>query len=123
MINTLSQFGKNAGVVWQLLSKEGSLPIDEIANKTHLRMYETEIAIGWLARENKIYYEQGTYQLAPTNLTKSIGTNAGVLWQILHDSGKTSIHDIIEKSSLPIQEVYKAMGWLAREEKINIDLD
>lgn len=123
MINTQNQFGRNAGVVWELLSREGSLPIDEIANKTHLRIYETEIAIGWLARENKISYEQGIYQLAPTNLTNCIGTNAGVLWHILHESGKTSIHDIIEKSSLPIQEVYKAMGWLAREEKINIELD
>jgi hypothetical protein len=123
MINTLTQFGRNAGMVWELLSKEGSLPIDDIANKTHLRMYETEIAIGWLARENKIYFEQGSYKIAPTNLTNSIGTNAGVLWHILQESGKTSIHDIIKKSSLPIQEVYKAMGWLAREEKINIELD
>ena len=86
-------------------------------------MYETEIAIGWLARENKISYDQGSYYLAPTNLTNSIGTNAGVLWHILHKAGKISIHDIMKQSELPIQEVYKAMGWLAREEKINIELD
>lgn len=122
MINTVNQFGRNAGMVWEILSKEGPLPIDEIASKTHLRLYETEIAIGWLARENKISYDEGKYSLSPTNLTTSVGTNAGVLWHLLNESGKKSVHHIIEQSSLPTQEVYKAVGWLAREEKINIEL-
>ncbi len=123
MINTINQFGRNAGRVWDLLADEGPLPIDEIAKKTNLRMYETEIAIGWLAREDKISCDEGKYSLSPTNLTTSIGTNAGVLWHLLHQSGKSSVHHIIKESSLPTQEVYKAVGWLAREEKINIDLE
>jgi hypothetical protein len=123
MINTIEQFGRNAGIVWDLLSEEGPLPIDEIADKTHLRMYETEIAIGWLARENKVSYDNGKYSLAPTNLTTSIGSNAGDLWHLLHQQGKASIHHISKESTLPTQEIYKAVGWLAREEKINIELE
>jgi hypothetical protein len=123
MINTIEQFGRNAGIVWDVLSKGESLSIDEIAHKTHLRLYEVEIAVGWLARENKVSYEHGTYSLAPTNLTPSIGTNAGVLWNLLYENGKTDVQEIIDQSSLPTQEVYKAVGWLAREEKITIDLE
>ncbi|MBS3777681.1 MAG: winged helix-turn-helix domain-containing protein [Candidatus Thermoplasmatota archaeon] len=86
-------------------------------------MYETEIAIGWLARENKISYDDGKYFLAPTNLTTSIGSNAGDLWHLLNNHGKASVQHIIKESTLPTQELYKAVGWLAREEKINIELE
>ena len=123
MINTTKQFGRNAGFVWKILSEKGPLSIDKIMDKTHLRMYEVEIAIGWLARENKIAYENGKYSIAPTNLTANIGKNAGTLWHLLDKSSKASMQQLIEQSSLPSQEIYKAIGWLSREEKINIELE
>ena len=123
MINTIEQFGRNAGFVWKALSENKSLPIDEILKETHLRMYEVEIAIGWLARENKISYHQGKYYIAPTNLTTNIGSNAGVIWHVLKECGTVNIQDIIRESKLPTQEIYKAIGWLAREEKLSIHLE
>ena len=122
MINTIEQFGRNAGIVWSLLSEDGPLAIDEIVERTHLRMYEAEIAIGWLARENKISYIHGKYQLESTNLTASVGTNAGKLWHLLFDLGTLDVQTLMEQSNLPTQEIYKAVGWLAKENKIRIDL-
>lgn len=122
MINDIDQFGRNAGRIWDLLSAERALPIDKIMEKTHLRLYEVEISIGWLARENKIAYENGKYILRPTNLTDSIGTNAGVIWDTLENTGQASVHSLMKHSSLPTPEIYKAIGWLAREEKINLNL-
>ncbi|HMA83900.1 MAG TPA: winged helix-turn-helix domain-containing protein [Candidatus Thermoplasmatota archaeon] len=122
MINTIEQFGRNAGFVWNVLSKEGPLPIDRILDKTHLRLYEVEIAIGWLAREDKISYHQGHYSISSTNLTTSIGSNAGILWHVLDECGKSTIQDMLKQSHLPTQEIYKAIGWLAREEKLAINL-
>jgi hypothetical protein len=122
MINTIEQFGRNAGIVWNLLSEEAPLAIDEIVEKTNLRMYETEIAIGWLARENKISQNNGKYQLEPTNLTETIGGNAGMLWNILFNQKTLDLQSLIEQSALPTQEFYKAVGWLAKEDKIKIDL-
>jgi len=123
MINTLEQFGRNAGFVWNTLSENESLPIDEIMKETHLRMYEVEIAIGWLARENKISYHHGRYSIAPTNLTTIIGSNAGIIWHVLNECGTANVQDIIRESKLPTQEIYKAIGWLAREEKLSIHLE
>ena len=122
MINTIEQFGRNAGFVWNVLSEYGPLPIDEIVNKTHLRLYEVEIAIGWLAREDNISYHQGLYSISSTNLTTSIGSNAGILWHVLDECGKSTIQDMLKQSHLPTQEIYKAIGWLAREEKLAINL-
>ena len=123
MINTLEQFGRNAGFVWNTLSENESLPIDEIMKETHLRMYEVEIAIGWLARENKISYHHGRYSIAPTNLTTIIGSNAGIIWHVLNECGTANVQDIIRESKLPTQEIYKAIGWFAREEKLSIHLE
>lgn len=90
--------------------------------KTHLRLYEVEIGIGWLARENKISFEQGKYELRSSNLTTTIGINAGVLFNLLHLNEQESVQSLMQHSSLPTQEIYKAIGWLAREKKIRIDL-
>ncbi|MBS3749596.1 MAG: winged helix-turn-helix domain-containing protein [Candidatus Thermoplasmatota archaeon] len=122
MINTIEQFGRNAGCVWNVLSEYGPLPIDEIVNKTHLRLYEVEIAIGWLAREDNISYHQGLYSISSTNLTTSIGPNAGTLWHVLDECGTSTIQDMSNQSHLPTQEIYKAIGWLSREEKLSINL-
>jgi hypothetical protein len=122
MINSRDQFGRNAGRIWEVLSAEKALPIDKIMEKTHLRLYEVEIGIGWLARENKVAYENGEYILRPTNLTNSIGTNAGIIWNALENTGTGNVHSLIKHCSLPTQEIYKAIGWLAREEKINLNL-
>lgn len=51
----------------------------------------------------------------------SIGTNAGIIWNLLNNNEKWSIAELKDKSGLSDREVYAAIGWLARENKIEID--
>ena len=120
MIHTIEQFGWTARIVWDVLSQQGPLDFDEIQIHSHLRAYEIHIAIGWLARENKICVNSNKYLLSETNLTPDIGTNAGVIWKILHTHGASDINHLKNQSHLDTEDIYEAIGWLAREKKINL---
>lgn len=49
-----NDIGINAGIIWQLLSEKGTLSIISIAEFTHFEMTSILLAVGWLARENKV---------------------------------------------------------------------
>ncbi len=53
-----AKIGLNAGLVWRKLNENGSCPIQELARKLDLGAEDTALAIGWLARENKVYLER-----------------------------------------------------------------
>jgi hypothetical protein len=54
-----TDIGINAGVIWRLLSDKGTLSIREIGEFTHYRESFLFLALGWLAREDKIrFYEK-----------------------------------------------------------------
>ena len=53
---------------------------------------------------------------------KLIGTNAGIIWNLLNDYQKWNIAQLKEASGLSEHEIYSAIGWLARENKIEIDV-
>ena len=53
-----AKIGLNAGLVWRKLNENGSFPIQELAHKLDLGAEDTALAIGWLARENKVYLER-----------------------------------------------------------------
>ncbi|NLY25829.1 MAG: winged helix-turn-helix domain-containing protein [Bacteroidales bacterium] len=53
---------------------------------------------------------------------KLIGTNAGIIWNLLNDYQKWNISQLQEASGLSEHEIYTAIGWLARENKIEIDI-
>lgn len=46
--------GTNAGIIWQILSKRRILTIRELGELTSLTSRYLILALGWLARENKI---------------------------------------------------------------------
>ena len=52
------QIGENAGIVWRTLEKKGSLSIEGLQNETELDLPAVFMAIGWLARENKISFNK-----------------------------------------------------------------
>lgn len=52
-----------------------------------------------------------------------IGTNAGTVWTALNTAEALGIKQIRKITKLKEKEVYAALGWLAREGKINIDVD
>ena len=53
-----AKIGLNSGLVWRKLNENGSFPIQELARKLDLGAEDTALAIGWLARENKVYLER-----------------------------------------------------------------
>lgn len=47
-----------------------------------------------------------------------IGIDAGNIWQILNKKGSVKIIDLKKITKLDIKDIYLALGWLAREYKI-----
>ena len=60
--------------------------------------------------------------MTPMN-TEVIGTNAGSVWVALNTADTLGVKHIKKMTKLKDKEVFAALGWLAREGKINIDVD
>jgi len=58
--------GVMAGRVWRLLDEEGPQTTAQIRKKLNAKTGETDYALGWLAREDKIVF-------VPANRTVRIG--------------------------------------------------
>jgi hypothetical protein len=75
---------------------------------------------GFTFRQN----EQPTQTTPSRGITmnkKLIGTNAGIIWNLLNNNQRWNISDLRVASGLTDKEIYTAIGWLARENKIEIE--
>ena len=52
-------------------------------------------------------------------MIEKIGTNAGLVWHAL-EAGKLELKAIKKATKLTEKEIYAALGWLARENKVAI---
>lgn len=50
--------------------------------------------------------------------TEAIGNYAGAVWQALNEADALGVKQIKKITKLKDKEVYAALGWLARENKI-----
>lgn len=50
-----TKIGFNAGKVWRILNEKGELSMFNLCHELGLTFEDVAIAIGWLARENKIF--------------------------------------------------------------------
>ena len=50
----------------------------------------------------------------------NIGNNAGILWNVLNTHGKMTETKLKKESGLASAEFYTALGWLAREGKLEV---
>ena len=119
MNEMIKAFGHNAGKVWQVLNKNGPQVQTKLLKKANLRIDEFYTAVGWLARENKIYKEKRTYKLGKTNLTEEIGKNAGKVWDVLGHKDEIDVSAISRITNIDKSDCYSALGWLGREGKIS----
>ena len=53
-----SKIGENAGLIWNAL-QGGALTLKALKKATKLKNDELYLALGWLAREGKVAFEQG----------------------------------------------------------------
>jgi len=118
MRNTSDKFGANAGKIWATLNNHGPLNQTLLIKKIKLSNNDFQAAIGWLARENKIYKEGSSYKLGETNLANKIGEDAGKIWRFLNSHGEINISSIAKMTKIKTVDAYSALGWLARENKI-----
>ena len=52
---------------------------------------------------------------------KIIGTHAGIIWRVLHNSDKElSFKALMKVTELRVEDIAAAIGWLSREHKIFI---
>jgi hypothetical protein len=122
MRDMVSKFGDNAGKLWITLNDKGSTKKSDILKITGLDENSFYSAIGWLAKENKIYKDNNDcFRLDNTNLDGEIGTDAGKIWKILDIWGDADLKTIKRLSDLNEDRLYAALGWLARENKIYLD--
>ena len=118
MSDVVKSFGNNAGKLWETLSVGGPQVQTKLLKKANLRNEEFYSAIGWLARENKIYKDKRTYKIGETNLTEKIGSDAGKVWQVLGGSNEIDVNAISRVTKIEKMDCYSALGWLAREGRI-----
>ena len=48
--------GSNAGQIWRLLAERGNMSIRKISEMTQCKESVIFLALGWLARENKVLF-------------------------------------------------------------------
>lgn len=58
---------------------------------------------------------------AETSAVAIIGATAGVVWKTLAVQGPTSLTKLIKETGAPRDAVLQALGWLAREDKIEVE--
>lgn len=51
-----------------------------------------------------------------------IGENAGKVWHALNEVNETTLTELAKRLGLSIEATAMAVGWLARENKINVDV-
>jgi len=121
-IGMIEEFGRNAGKVWGILNAHGPLPEAKLMNTSMLNENALSGAIGWLAREDKVRKDIFVYKLGETNLTTKIGDDAGKVWSVLLNQKEIDISTVgrtlAENTKMEEKDVYAALGWLAREGKI-----
>ena len=49
------------------------------------------------------------------------GINAGIIWESLNLNGPMSVSDLAAATSLLPEDIYGALGWLGRENKISVE--
>lgn len=52
--------------------------------------------------------------------TETIGTWAGEVWNALNENGELNLKQLKKATKLKDKEVFAAIGWLAREGKVNV---
>jgi len=50
-----------------------------------------------------------------------IGETAGTIWQVLNARGPLTIAKLVKEIDAPRDVVMQGLGWLAREDKVNIE--
>ncbi|MDR3062453.1 MAG: winged helix-turn-helix domain-containing protein [Dysgonamonadaceae bacterium] len=51
-------------------------------------------------------------------MKEKIGSNAGLVWNVLTGQPAKSLKDVKKQTKLTEKDLYAALGWLSREDKL-----
>lgn len=54
----IEKIGESAGNIWKTLKENGQMSSNALKKNTHLSEKDMNLGLGWLARENKLSFEQ-----------------------------------------------------------------
>ena len=54
-------------------------------------------------------------------MIENIGINAGKVWSQLDEEGRMNVKELKKATKLTDKDLYAAIGWLAREEKVVLE--
>jgi len=57
----------------------------------------------------------------PVSCLAEIGETAGAVWRLLDKNGPLTLAKLVKDIDLPRDTIMQALGWLAREDKIEIE--
>lgn len=56
-------------------------------------------------------------------MNEEIGNVAGEIWKFLNENGPASVNKITTETGIGRNEIHRALGWLAREEKVSFEMN
>jgi predicted HTH transcriptional regulator len=56
------------------------------------------------------------------SINSEIGDAAGKIWRYLDKNGTTSVTKLATETELSKNDLQRAIGWLAKEDKLNIEI-
>jgi hypothetical protein len=59
--------------------------------------------------------------MAETTVESLFGSKAGIVWKALNQNGASNLSNLVKTTSLSREEIFGALGWLARENKIVVE--
>ena len=69
------------------------------------------------------YVNRLSNQKKQNTMKEKIGNNAGLVWSALAGSSAVNLKDVKKQTKLTEKDLYAALGWLAREEKVTFSED
>jgi len=54
-------------------------------------------------------------------MNEDIGSAAGKVWKVLSSNGPMATNDLKKETDLDNERLNMALGWLAREDKVNLE--
>ena len=59
-----NKIGHDAGKIWQVIDENKQIKISDLKKITKMDIKDLYLALGWLARENKVFFSEEDRELA-----------------------------------------------------------
>ncbi len=92
---------------------------DETVKKPRSRKKKVKPEAGMAGAKPKAATRRGK-ETMEESVDLVFGINAGIIWDLLNLKGPMLARDLAKAAALRTEDVHGALGWLAREDKINV---